>query len=206
MVALDGDLALVGAPREDAAGTDRGAAYVFSRDLGGTDAWGLVKRLAPADPTNDSWFGNALAVDGSLAVVGAGWDDGGGTNRGAVYVFGRDEGGADLWGQIKKLTASDIHDGDFFGYSVDLNGANLVVGASWAGGGGTERGQAYFFSKDEGGANNWGEAQRLRASDGANGDWFGWSVAVSGSYILVGAAGEDGAGSDRGAGYIFKKI
>jgi len=205
-VALEGDFAVVGAPREDGDGADRGAAYLFSRDLGGTDAWGLTKRLAPADPTDDSWFGNALDVDGSLAVVGSAWDDGGGTNRGAVYVFGRDVGDADLWGQIKKLVASDINDGDFFGYSVDLNGADLVIGASWAEGGGTERGQAYFFSKDEGGANNWGEAQRLRANDGANGDWFGWSSAISGSYILVGASGEDGAGTDRGAVYVFKKI
>ncbi|HMA54389.1 MAG TPA: hypothetical protein VKT17_07995, partial [Acidobacteriota bacterium] len=204
-VALDGDLAVVGSPKEDGGGTDRGAAYAFARDFGGLEAWGLVKKLAPGDPKDNSWFGNSLAIEGSLAAVGAAWDDAGGTNRGAVYLFGRDVGGADLWGQIKKLAASDLHDGDFFGYSVNLNGANLVVGAGWAGGGGTERGQAYLFNKDEGGVDNWGEVQRLRASDGANADWFGWSIAMSGSYILVGAAGEDGAGSERGAAYVFKK-
>ncbi len=204
-VALSGDIAVVGSPREDADGTDRGAAYVFARDLGGLEAWGLVKRIAPSAPADNSWFGNAVAVEGSLAVVGSAWEDGGGTDRGAAYLFSRDEGGADLWGEIKRLVASDMHDGDFFGYSVNLNGANVVIGASWAGAGGTQRGQAYVFSRDEGGVGAWGEAQRLRASDGANEDWFGWTIAVSGSYILVGAAGEDGAGTDRGAAYMFKK-
>jgi hypothetical protein len=204
-VALDADSALVGSPEEDGSGTDRGAAYLFARDLGGTDAWGLVKRIVPSDTADASSFGNALSLEGALAVIGAAWDDVGGTNRGAVYVFGRDVGGADLWGQIKKLSASDLNDGDFFGYSVDIDGANIVIGAGWAEGGGTERGQAYLFSKDEGGADNWGQAQRFRASDGANGDRFGWSIAVSGSYILVGAVGEDGAGTERGAAYLFKK-
>lgn len=204
-VALAGGLAVAGVPKEDAGGTDRGAAYVFERDLGGLNAWGLVKRLAPGTPSDNSWFGNSVAVEGSLAVVGAAWEDGGGTDRGAAYLFSRDAGGADLWGQIDRLSASDASDGDFFGYSVNLNGANVVIGASWADGGGSERGQTYIFSKDEGGVDTWGEVQRLRANDGANGDWFGWAVVISGSYVLVGAPGEDGAGSERGAAYVFKK-
>ena len=204
-VSLAGDFAVAGAPKEDAGGTDRGAAYVFARDLGGLNAWGLVKRLASGVPSDNSWFGNSVAVEGLLAVVGAAWEDGGGTDRGAAYLFSRDAGGADLWGQIKQLTASDRSDGDFFGYSVNLDGANVVIGASWADGGGSERGQAYIFSKDEGGVDTWGEVQRLRASDGANGDWFGWAIAISGSYVLAGAPGEDGAGSERGAAYLFKK-
>ncbi|MGB8957797.1 MAG: FG-GAP repeat protein [Candidatus Aminicenantales bacterium] len=204
-VAVAGDFALVGAPMENGDGTDRGAAYVFARDLGGLEAWGLLKRLEPGTPSDSALFGNSVAVEGSLAVVGAGWEDGGGTDRGAAYLFSRDEGGADLWGQIKRFAGSDASDGDYFGYSVSLNGANVVIGASYAEGGGTERGQAYVFSKDEGGVDTWGEVQRLRASDGANGDRFGGSAAISGSYILVGATGEDGAGTDRGAAYLFKK-
>jgi FG-GAP repeat len=203
---LKGAYALVGSPREDGTGADRGAAYLFSRDLGGADAWGLVKKVVPSDPTDDAWFATALAIDGTLAVVGSGWDDAGGTNRGSAYVFGRDHGGTDNWGQIKKLTASDGRDSDLFGYSVAIDGTSVVVGAGWANAGGTERGQAYIFTRDEGGVDNWGEVQRLRASDAANEDWFGFSTAIFGSYILVGAVGEDGAGSARGAAYLFKKI
>ena len=141
-----------------------------------------------------------------LAVVGSAWDDGGGTDRGAAYIFGRDQGGADNWGQIKKLSASDARDSALFGYSVSLDGTNIVVGAGWANAGGLERGQAYLYAKDEGGTDGWGEVQRMRASDAANQDWFGYTTSILGDYILVGAVGEDGAGSQRGAAYLFKKI
>jgi hypothetical protein len=205
-VAIDGDVAVVGSPYEDGAGEDRGAACVFSRDLGGEDAWGLAKRLVPGDASDDTWFGWSAATDGTLVVVGAPWDDGGGTNHGAAYLFDRDQGGAENWGELKKLTASDAQNNALFGYDVALYGDYVVAGAGWSGGGGTKRGQAYIFSRDEGGAANWGEVQRLRASDGSNEDWFGFSVAIDGTYILCGASGEDGAGSERGAAYVFKKI
>lgn len=205
-VAIDGDLALVGAPGKAGAGAGRGAAYVFSRDQGGVGAWGLIKEILPSAPTDNSWFGYALAIEGTLAVVGEGWNDGAGTNRGAAYVFGRDQGGVNSWGEIKKFTASDAHDNDFFGFSVAVNGSNVVIGAAWAAASGTERGQVYLFSKDEGGTDNWGEVQRLRASDAQNEDWFGFSTAIAENYILVGAISEDGSGANRGAAYLFKKI
>jgi hypothetical protein len=205
-VAIDGDLALVGAPRLDGSGTDQGEAFLFSRDQGGVGAWGLVKEILPNSPTNDSWFGNSVSVDGALAVVGEAWNDGTGTNRGAAYIFGRDEGGSGNWGEIERLSPSDAHDSDFFGFNVAVNGSNIVIGAGWAAAGGTERGQAYLFSKDEGGTDNWGEVQRLRASDAQNEDVFGFSTAIAGSYILIGAIGEDGSGTGRGAAYLFKKI
>lgn len=204
-VALDGDIALVGAPRVAGAGMARGAVYIYSRDLGGAGVWGQVKKITSDTPTDNSWFGNAVAIDGAVAVVGEAWYDGSGTNRGAAYIFGQANGGTDNWGQIRKLTASDIHDDDFFGYSVAVNGANIAIGAPWAPGGGTERGQVYVFSKDQGGADAWGEVQRLRSSDASNEDWFGFGVGVYSSYILGGAVGEDGAGTGRGAAYVFKK-
>ncbi|MEN6560853.1 MAG: FG-GAP repeat protein [Acidobacteriota bacterium] len=204
-VALDGDLAFVGAPRVNGDGTARGAVYIFSRDLGGAGVWGQVRKLTPASPTDNSWFGNSVSIRGALAVVGEAWYDGDGTNRGAAYVFGKDSGGTDNWGQIKKLTAKDKHDNDFFGYSVAVNGTNVAIGAPWAPGGGTERGQVYVFSEDEGGTDNWGQVQYLRSSDASNQDWLGFSVDIYGLYILSGSVGEDGAGTDRGAAYVFKK-
>ncbi|OGD22905.1 MAG: hypothetical protein A2W03_18370 [Candidatus Aminicenantes bacterium RBG_16_63_16] len=93
-----------------------------------------------------------------------------------------------------------------FGYSVAIDGVYILAGAGWARGGGTERGQAYLFARDEGGTDNWGEVQSIRASDGANEDWFGSSVGIDGLYLIIGSPGEDGAGSDRGAAYVFKKI
>ncbi|HOW86621.1 MAG TPA: FG-GAP repeat protein [Candidatus Aminicenantes bacterium] len=204
-VSLDGDLAFVGAPRVNGDGTARGAVYIFSRDLGGAGVWGQVTKIVPSSPSDNSWFGNSVSVKGSLAVVGEAWNDGTGTNRGAAYLFGQDTGGTDNWGQIKKFTASDAHDEDFFGYSVAVNGSVVAVGAPWAPGGGEERGQIYVFSRDEGGTDNWGQVQRLRSSDAANQDCLGFSLDVLGLYVLGGAVGEDGAGSGRGAAYVFKK-
>jgi FG-GAP repeat len=204
-VAIDGDLVLVGASGEDGAGTSRGAAYLFARDQGGAGAWGQVKKMVPGTPTDGAWFGNAVALAGSLAAVGEPWSDGAGTNRGSVYIFAKDEGGTDNWGQFRKITASDAADGAFFGYSVCLSGSTLLVGAVQAPGGGTQRGQAYLYAKDEGGTDAWGEVQRLRASDAQNQDYFGYASAILGSYVLVGAVGEDGSGAGRGAAYLFKK-
>ena len=204
-VSLDGDLAFVGAPRVNGDGTARGAVYIFSRDLGGAGVWGQVTKIVSSSPSDNSWFGNSVCVKGTLAVVGEAWHDGTGTNRGAAYLFGKDTGGTDNWGQIKKFTASDAHDEDFFGYSVAVNGSVAAVGAPWAPGGGDERGQVYVFAKDEGGADNWGQVQRLRSSDAANQDCLGFSIDLLGLYVLSGAVGEDGAGSGRGAAYVFKK-
>jgi hypothetical protein len=205
-VDIKGDYVLVGSPYSAGAGTNRGAAYLFYRNQGGADNWGQFRKILPSDPANDVWFGSALSIDGDLLVVGSAWDDTGGTNRGAAYLFGRNQGGADNWGQLKKLVASDANNDDFFGFDVDVNGGFVVAGALFSGGGGTERGQVYLFSKNEGGTDNWGQAQRLRASDGENQDWFGSSIALAGSYLLAGATGEDGAGTDRGAVYVFRKI
>ena len=205
-VDIKGDFVVVGSPYSAGTGTDRGAAYLFYRNQGGADNWGQFRKILPSDPANDVWFGSAVSIDGDMLVVGVAWEDGGGTNRGAAYLFARNQGGADNWGQLKKLAASDAHDGDFFGFDVKVDGDFVLSGALYSRGGGTERGQVYLFSKNEGGTDNWGEAQILRASDGANKDWFGSSIALDGFYLLAGATQEDGAGTNRGAVYVFRKI
>ena len=205
-VDIKGDFVLVGSPYSAGAGTNRGAAYLFYRNEGGADNWGQFRKILPSDPADDVWFGSALSIDGDLLVIGSAWDDSGGTNRGAAYLFGRNQGGADNWGQIKKIAASDAQNDDFFGFDVKVDGVYILAGALFSGGGGTERGQVYLFSKNEGGTDNWGQVQRLRASDGANQDWFGSSIALDGLYLLAGATGEDGSGTNRGAVYVFRKI
>ena len=202
-VNVAGDLAVVGSPGENGAGVKRGVAYIFSRDMNGADAWGLVKAFSPGDASDRAWLGTAVATDGVRAVVGSAWDDGGGTDRGSAHVLGPD--GLGTWREIKKLVASDGRDNDLFGYAVAIEGDFVVAGAGWARGGGAERGQAYLFVRNEGGADNWGEAQRLRADGGRNEDWFGAAVALDGSHLLVGATGDDGAGRDRGAAFLFRK-
>jgi len=205
-VAIGGDVAVVGSPGENGEGTECGVAYIFSRDLTGYDAWGLAASFSPSDTPDYTWLATAVATDGGRVVIGSPFDPAGGTNRGAVHVLAKDQGGAGAWGAVKTLAAGDAADDALLGYSVAIDGEYIVAGAGRAKGGGTERGQAYVYRRDEGGADNWGEVQRMRANDGANEDWFGSAVSIDGLYILVGAPAEDGEGRDRGAGYLFKKI
>ena len=200
-VAVSGDTAVVGARREAAGGSDAGAAYVFQRDEGGTDNWGEVKKLTASDAQAGDNFGESVAFSGDTAIVGAALEDAGGSQAGAAYVFQRDQGGTDNWGEVKKLLASDAQTGDQFGISVAVSGTSAVVGAEFAGG----VGAAYVFDRDQGGANNWGEVKKLTASDAFPLDSFGISVAVSGTSAVVGANFEDAGGNQAGAAYVFER-
>ena len=204
-VAISGDTAVVGAYWEDAGADLAGAAYVFQRDQGGTDNWGEVKKLLASDAGFQDQFGVSVAVNGDTAVVGALTEDAGGSAAGAAYVFQRDQGGADNWGEVKKLTASDAQAFDRFGQSVAVSGETAVVGAVWEDAGGADAGAAYVFQRDEGGTGNWGEVKKLTASDAQAGDWFGYGVAASGDTAAVGAYNEDGGGDNNGAAYVFQR-
>jgi len=202
---ISGDNVLVSAYQKNGAGIDRGAAYVFNRNQGGADNWGEVKKLTASDTEDGDYFGHSLSISGDYAIVGAHYEDGTGTDRGAAYVFYRNQGGIDNWGEVTKLTASDAADSDHFGVALFLSGDNAIVGAYQEDGAGFDRGAAYVFNRNQGGADNWGEVKKLTASDTEDGDYFGHSIFISGDYAIVGAYPEDGAGTDRGAAYVFNR-
>ncbi|MEN6310970.1 MAG: FG-GAP repeat protein, partial [Acidobacteriota bacterium] len=157
------------------------------------------------DPSDSSFFGYSVAVSAGIAIVGAPRDSDAWSYAGAAYVFYRDQGGTDGWGQVKKFKAGDASASAGAGYDVAVADGYAVVGAPYAGGGGTQKGQAYILAKDEGGADNWGQLQRLRASGSGDYDVFGYSVAFAGIDALVGAPGTDDNGSESGAAFIFEK-
>ena len=197
--AISGDTAVLGAPRQDAWA---GAGYVFQRDAGGPDNWGQVKQLVASDAEFSDLFGDTVALSGDTAILGAFGEDAGGSEAGAAYIFERDAGGTDNWGEVTKLTASDAEASALFGSSVAVSGDTTVVGASWSFFS-TGAGAAYLFARDEGGADNWGEVGKLIASDGEANDRFGQSLATSGDTTIVGAPSEDAGGSGAGAAYVF---
>jgi hypothetical protein len=87
-----------------------------------------------------------VAISGDTVVVGAYLEDGAGSDRGAAYVFERNQDGANNWDQIHKLTGSDAADDDLFGNSVAISGNTVVVGAYREDGTGGDRGAAYVFA------------------------------------------------------------
>ena len=100
------------------------------------------------------------------------------------------------------LTASDGMAGDQFGYSVAIDGDTLVVGAYGVGDNGFNSGSAYVFTRT---GTIWTEQAKLTASDGAERDRFGWSVAIDVNTIVVGAWGDDDNGERSGSAYVFTR-
>ncbi|MFK7971384.1 MAG: FG-GAP repeat protein [Bacteroidia bacterium] len=201
-VAISGDYAIVGAYKEDDGTTrDNGAAYIFERDASGN--WIEVQKLLASQKANDGYFGSRVSISGDYAIVGAFREDDGKTDNGAAYIFKRDASGK--WNEEERLLASDRDHYDYFGHSVSISDGYAIVGAYRQGDGGLYRnGAAYVFERDASGS--WTEKQKLLASDKASNDGFGWSVSVSGNYLIVGATGEtDAARSYSGAAYIFER-
>jgi len=204
-VDISGDVIIVGARQEDEVASNGGAAYIFERNSGGANAWGQVKKLLPSKPEVDAWFGISVSIAGDLAAVGAYREDSGYTDSGAAYVFERNIGGLNNWGQIKKMGPADANPNEWFGRSVAIDGNVLVVGANLDNQNGGGAGAAYVYERNIGGLNNWGFVKKLLASDGTTNDNFGTSAAISDDIIIVGAHGNDSGGGDTGAAYIFER-
>jgi len=196
-VAVAGDIAVVGAYKEDGGGVNAGAAYVFEQNKGGINAWNQVKKLTPSGIKGGDFFGTSVAMAGDMAVIGATGVDAATNGAGAVYIFERNAGGTNNWGEVKNLTASDPQVYDSFGQSVAIEDDVIIVG--------TVNEKAYIFERNQGGANAWGEVKILTASDAETGDWFGRSVAVTKNVAVVGAKFQKGAGDIAGAAYLFER-
>ena len=170
---------VVGAIGDNDNGNDSGSAYVFTRT--GT-TWTQQAKLAASDGAALDSFGRSVAIAGDTIVVGASADDDNGTNSGSVYVFTRT---GTTWTEQAKLTASDGAVVDQFGFSVDIAGDTIVAGARQGDGNGiTSSGSAYVFMRT---GTAWTEQAKITASDGAAFDEFGFTVAIAGDTIVVGA-------------------
>ena len=204
-VTVSGDKAVVGGPFNDDFGGSTGSAYVFVRS---GETWSFSEKLLPNDPHSPAQFGYSVAIDGDLMAIGARRHQDLGNNAGAAYVFAK---GIETWTQQKKILASDGAADDRFGYSIDIDGDLVVVGAPLDDDAGRSSGSAYVFERDLGGANDWGQRAKLTAGDADADDEFGERVAISGGVIVVGADGTDGApdcvdqGCDSGSAYVFER-
>ena len=200
-MAVDGDTVVVGASEDDGSGS----AYVFTKaaDSVWTDATQTAK-LTASDGDDFDEFGKSVAVDGDTVVAGAPNNDG----YGSAYVFIKPAAGWDDATQTAKLTPGATDDGaaglaGTFGAAVAVDGDTVVVGASAYSG---SQGRAYVFTKPSGG---WEDAERTAelATSDAEKNQFGWSVAVDGNTVVVGAHTDDASDSvnDSGSVYVFTK-
>jgi hypothetical protein len=200
-VAIFGDTVVVGAPGDDVgANQNQGSAYVFVRS--GFTTWSQQAKLTAWDGATGDYFGHSVAISADTVVVGTPFDDVNYSRQGSADVFVRR---GTTWSRRQKLIASDGAADDNFGYSVAISGDTIVVGApyddSFAK---PNRGSVYVFTPSNG---YWNPQQKLIASDGAAGDHFGYSIAISGDKFVVGAHRDDiGTNSDQGSAYVFVRI
>lgn len=222
----DGSATLINGVNDDA-GSDAGAAYVFTRT--GT-TWTQQAYLKPSNSQASDNFGVAVAIAGDTAVVGAAFEDGSASvvegaddnlanNAGAAYVFVRN---GLTWTQEAYLKAQNTGTRDEFGAAVSISGDTVVVGAAAEDGSsgainGTDDDQAsdagavYVFERS---GLTWTQQAYLKALNTGAGDAFGSSVTVHGNTVVIGASAEDGssnvingaednAADEAGAGYVF---
>ena len=152
--------------------------------------WVQEDKLTASDGATGDYFGVSVSIDADYAIVGAYKDD---SDRGSAYVFKRS---GTSWVQENKLTASDGATGDRFGVSVSIDADYAIVGASSDD---SAKGSAYVFKRS---GTNWVQEDKLTASDGATGDYFGVSVSIDADYAIVGAYCDDSA---KGSAYVFKR-
>jgi hypothetical protein len=191
-VAIDGNVAVMGAPHDDENGNLSGSVYFFHFD--GAE-WVPQPKVVAADGLPEDFCGQSVAVDGNVAVLAAPGDDHAGPESGSAYVCRFD---GSTWGEEAKLTASDAFFFDIFGESVSVHGSVILVGAPQPLG---RPGAAYAYRYN---SVEWVEEDILTASDGDVDDQFGISVAVEGNVALVGANHDDEAAENAGAAYIFR--
>ena len=182
-VALDGDLAVVGAVGDDDKGFASGSAYVFRFD--GT-AWIEEDKLLASDGKSQDEFGTSVSISGDVIVVGA--PENNLTDNGRAYVFRFDGSG---WVEEAELLASDGEAQDDFGIAVAVSGDVVAVGAWNEGNTGQSfpdgDGAVYVFRHDPA-TGLWNEEAKLVASAPLAGeqDRFGYSLSLSGEVLLVG--------------------
>lgn len=173
-VALSDTKAVVGAYYGNGAVAYSGVVYVFNLDGTGETI------ITASDGANSDFFGYSVATNGTKIAVGGQYIDG----AGAVYLYNMDG-----TGEIK--ISAPVGSPGQFGISVAMNADTLVVGAS------TSQGAAYTFDL------NGNLLNTITASDGVASDYFGVTVGISDSKIIIGANGRDDLGSASGAAYLY---
>jgi len=188
----DGNIALLGAPGDDAA---LGGTWVLTRSSG---VWSQQGPKLTGGEEDNSEFGVlvALSADGNTALVG-GWNDNG--RKGAAWVFTRSGG---VWAQQgPKLVGSGVEAGDGFGTSVALSadGNTALIGSP---GNELRKGAAWVFTRS---GSNWSQQGGKLTPTGQTGNpWFGYTVALSGdgNTALIGGWLNDGW---KGAAWVFTR-
>jgi len=206
-VDVNGDYIIVSSIQRNAVSASKGEAYIYKYD--GT-SWIELKKLSGHDSVNGDEFGQDVAInDAGWAFVSSVKHD---SNKGAVYIFKKNEGGNDNWGYFQKVMLGNAFENDNFGYSISANTKSLIVGAVLTG---SSPGEAYLIAYNDA-YGTWGELdenfnykENSKVQKGVrieeNGDHFGSSISIGNTYGIIGSNLADISGnSNTGVAYIIQ--
>jgi hypothetical protein len=202
-VAISGNTIVVGAANTSnfsAPTAGPGAAYVFVKPAGGWTDMTETAKLTASDGQPGDAFGSSVSISASTIAVGAFFalDSSGNNFAGKAYVFVRPSTGwAGNLTETAKLTATDSQLLNYMGASIATNGNTVVAGAY---GHNNFQGTAYVFAEPSGGWASMTQTAELTASDGKGSADFGFSSAISGNTVVIGAPN---AFTGKGAAYVF---
>jgi hypothetical protein len=201
-VSVDSGFLLVGSRNDDDKGSGSGSAYLFEVPTDGSTAgYELVKFTANNGKAWDS-FGESVALQDGIALIGAKGKDALGNNAGCAYLFDADPGSPTFGTQLAwLLPAGDNF--DWIGCSVALDSGLALVGAKGSDVGAISPGAAFLFDADPSSPTFGQEMLKLAASDGGDGHLLGCSVSMAGGLALLGAENAMAGGVNTGAAYLF---
>jgi hypothetical protein len=156
--------------------------------------------IRPANTAPGDNLGFAVDLDGATAIVGAWLHDGIATDSGAAFLYNvGDPEAPSLIAELAPLIPSmEDYAGNYFGYTVAIDGGLALVGSWGANDLGYATGSVCVFDAATG-----QRIARFTAADAEPDTGFGWSVALHGDIALVGAIADSDAAEDAGAVYVF---
>ncbi len=210
-VSENGDTIAVAAigstPTVDRRTPNPSAVFAFTRPAGGWSETPPAAKLAFPSEHLGLFFKSPIAVSGDTIVVGASEDDNeNGKNAGAAFAFTRADDGWSEAVTAVKLTAPGGLAWARFGYAVDVSGNQIVIGAPGDDNlNGRDAGAAYVFTRGNDGWGSQYSSAKLVVPDGLRGESFGYSVAIAGDTVVVGAPRRGQYWGAEGAAYVFNR-
>lgn len=195
-VEICGDYIVAGAYLDRINNAYTGAAYIFQRN--GMN-WVQHSKLVASDGNDSDYFGFDVAIDSNYVVIGAPNDDNSSANEGSVYLFKRY---GTNWVEEQKFVVQSAPTGGNIGYSVSINGNNIVAGAPNSIFQSQYTGLTYFWNQSETDS-TWSNAQYVVPNFYNNGERFGFSVSIVGDIATIGS--NTGNPNSGGVAYVFRK-